>query len=92
MRLNPSSKNPAADPHRWVVFGTFAAVYFFVYFQRVSTSVVAPDLIISFQTNATALGLMSSMYFYIYALEQPLVGYLSDRLGPRRAHQWCLPA
>jgi sugar phosphate permease len=84
MRLNPSSKNSAVDPHRWVVFGSFAAVYFFVYFHRVSTSVVAPDLIVSFQTNATALGLMSSMYFYIYAVEQPLVGYLSDRLGPRR--------
>jgi MFS family permease len=24
------------------------------------------------------------MYFYLYAVEQPLVGYLSDRLGPRR--------
>jgi MFS family permease len=24
------------------------------------------------------------MYFYLYAFEQPLVGYLSDRLGPRR--------
>ena len=82
--MNPVPNNSAADPHRWVVFGAFAAVYFFVLFHRVSTSVVAPDLIVSFQTNATALGLMSSMYFYAYALEQPLVGYLSDRLGPRR--------
>lgn len=82
--MNPASENSAADPHRWVVFGALAAVYFFVLFHRVSTSVVAPDLIVSFQTNATALGLMSSMYFYAYALEQPLVGYLSDRLGPRR--------
>jgi len=84
MTLNSASKNSTADPHRWIVFGTFAAVYFFVYFHRVSTSVVAPDLIVAFQTNATALGLMSSMYFYVYALEQPLVGYLADRLGPRR--------
>lgn len=82
--MNPFSENSANDPHRWIVFGAFAAVYFFVLFHRVSTSVVAPDLIVSFQTNATALGLMSSMYFYAYALEQPLVGYLSDRLGPRR--------
>jgi sugar phosphate permease len=82
--LNPASENSAANPHRCVVFGTLAAVYFFVLFHRVSTSVVAPDLIVSFQTNATVLGLMSSMYFYAYALEQPLVGYLSDRLGPRR--------
>lgn len=77
-------ENPSADPHRWRIFGTIAAVYFFVYFHRVSTSVVAPDLIAAFQTNATALGFMSSMYFYTYAFEQPMVGYLSDRLGPRR--------
>ena len=31
---------------------------------------------------------MSSMYFYLYALEQPLVGYLSDRIGPRRIIAW----
>jgi MFS family permease len=59
-------------------------VYFFVYFHRVSTSVIVADLLSAFSTNAAALGLMSSMYFYIYAAEQPLVGYLADRLGPRR--------
>ena len=67
-----------------MVFGGVASVYFLAYFHRVSTSVVAPDLIAEFQSNATALGLMSSMYFYAYALGQPLVGYLVDRLGPRR--------
>jgi sugar phosphate permease len=72
------------DFHRWLVFGIISSVYFLVYFHRVSTSVIAHDLIAAFQTNATALGFMSSMYFYLYALEQPLVGYLSDRLGPRR--------
>ena len=72
------------DRHRWFVFVVFAAVYFFVYFHRVSTSVIAPDLLAAFQTNATALGFMSSMYFYLYSLEQPLVGYLSDLFGARR--------
>jgi len=70
--------------HRWVVFGMACLVYFFVYFHRVSTSVIADDLRAAFDVNATALGFMSSMYFYIYAFEQPLVGYLSDRIGPRR--------
>ena len=74
----------SVESHRWAVFGVIAGVYFLVYFHRVSTSVIAPDLLDAFQTNATALGFMSSMYFYIYAFEQPLVGYLSDRLGPRR--------
>jgi len=69
--------------HRWMVFTIICAVYFFVYFHRVSTSVIVSDLLNAFQTNATALGFMSSMYFYLYAFEQPLVGYLSDRIGPR---------
>jgi sugar phosphate permease len=81
------------DSHRWLVFGLLSSVYFLVYFHRVSISVIAHDLLTAFQTHATALGFMSSMYFYLYALEQPLVGYLSDRLGPRRVvGVWSLAA
>ena len=78
--INSHSRNP----HRWVVFGVISSVYFLVFFHRVSTSVIAPDLLATFNTNATALGFMSSMYFYFYALEQPLVGQLTDALGPRK--------
>jgi MFS family permease len=67
-----------------MVFSVICVVYFFVYFHRVSTSVIVLDLLEAFHTNATALGFMSSLYFYLYAFEQPLVGYLSDRFGPRR--------
>lgn len=77
------TQNPR-DAHRWVVLGIISAIYLLVYFHRVSTSVIVPDLLADFRTQATALGFMSSMYFSVYALEQPLVGYLSDRLGPRR--------
>jgi sugar phosphate permease len=81
------------DPHRWVVFSVICLIYFFVYFHRVSTSVIVSDLLAAFDTSATALGLMSSMYFYIYALNQPLVGYLADRIGPRRVIAcWTLTA
>jgi MFS family permease len=69
---------------RWTIFGVIALIYFFAYFHRVSTSVIATSLLSDFETHATALGLMSSMYFYIYALEQPLVGWLSDRIGPKK--------
>ncbi|MFO7987089.1 MAG: MFS transporter [Desulfatiglandaceae bacterium] len=77
-------KGPKTQSHPWIVFGVIAGCYLFVYFHRVSTSVIAPDLLEAFKTSATALGFMSSMYFYTYALEQPIVGYLTDRLGPRR--------
>ena len=72
------------DAHRWVVFAVICLIYFFVYFHRVSTSVIVSDLLAEFNTTATALGFMSSMYFYIYAFNQPIVGYLADRIGPRR--------
>jgi sugar phosphate permease len=79
-----TSHKPYGNPRRWMIFSVISVVYFFVYFHRVSTSVIVPDLLKAFDTHATALGLMSSMYFYIYAFEQPLVGYLTDRLGPIR--------
>ena len=82
--MNNHTPYPYRNPHRWMVFSVICLVYFFVYFHRVSTSVIVSDLLEDFHTNATALGFMSSMYFYIYAFEQPLVGYLSDRIGPRR--------
>ncbi len=82
--METEAKSQSLDPHRWVVFNVICSVYILVYFHRVSTSVIATDLLTAFQTNAAALGFMSSMYFYLYAFEQPLVGYLSDRLGPRR--------
>jgi sugar phosphate permease len=82
--MQTEAKSESLDPHRWVVFGVICSVYILVYFHRVTTSVIATDLLAAFQTNAAALGFMSSMYFYLYAVEQPLVGYLSDRLGPRR--------
>lgn len=74
--------------HRWTVFSIIALIYFFVYFHRVSTSVIAADMLRDFSINATALGFMSSMYFFIYAFEQPLVGYLTDILGARRVIAW----
>jgi len=76
------------DSHRWMIFSTVCLIYFFVYFHRVSTSVIVSDLLRAFDTDAAALGFMSSMYFYLYALEQPLVGHLADRLGPRRVIGW----
>ncbi len=91
--MNNHTSNSHRDPHRWMVFSVICLVYFFVYFHRVSTSVIVSDLLEAFHTNATALGFMSSLYFYLYAFEQPLVGFLSDRLGPRRViGYWSLAA
>ncbi len=69
---------------RWVILIILSAVYFFVYFHRVSTAVLSPYLMQEFAATAASLGGMSSAYFYPYALSQPVVGILTDRFGARK--------
>lgn len=81
--------NPAIyfnDPirYRWLIFGILAVIYFLACLHRISPTVIAQDLVLEFGADATALGLMSSAYFYLYAAVQPPVGILSDTLGPRK--------
>jgi len=70
---------------RWLIFIALALAYFFVYFHRLSLSVVANDLINDFQTTASVMGFLGSIYFYCYALMQFPAGLLSDSLGPRKS-------
>jgi len=74
------------DPlgYRWLIFCVLAIIYFLACLHRISPTVIARDLVLEFSADATALGLMSSAYFYLYAAVQPPVGVLSDTLGPRR--------
>ncbi|MEA1959738.1 MAG: MFS transporter [Bacillota bacterium] len=69
--------------YRYAIYAVLALAYFFVFFHRTSTAVMAPDLITEFGLEPSALGLLSSMYFYAYALGQLPAGILSDRWGPR---------
>ena len=69
---------------RWAIFGVLALAYFFVYFHRLSLSVVADNLVKDFETSASVIGLLGSVYFYCYALMQFPAGLLSDSIGPRR--------
>lgn len=70
---------------RWLIFIVLALAYFFVYFHRLSLSVVANDLIKDFKTTASVMGLLGSIYFYCYAFMQFPAGLLSDSLGPRKS-------
>jgi sugar phosphate permease len=69
--------------YRWVTYGMFLLTYIFVYFDRVAPAVVAPELMKEFGLSATALGILSSMYFYPYAAMQFPSGVLADKIGPR---------
>ncbi|MCX5643075.1 MAG: MFS transporter [Phycisphaerae bacterium] len=70
--------------YRWLLFAILALAYSFVYFHRNCLSVVADDLAAEFQTTASALGVLGSIYFYCYAAMQFPAGLLSDSVGPRR--------
>jgi sugar phosphate permease len=70
--------------YRWAVFGILAIAYFFVYFHRVSPAVVSTDLQIAFGVSAASIALLSSVYFYAYAIMQLPSGILTDGLGPRK--------
>ena len=85
MRLHKGRIN-LKDPlkYRWFIFCVLGASYFFVCLHRISPTVIARDLVSEFGATATALGLMSSAYFYFYAAVQPAVGVLSDSWGARR--------
>lgn len=70
--------------YRWWIFLILGVAYLLVYFHRLSLSVVADDLIGEFATSAGVMGLLSSIYFYCYAVMQLPAGLLSDSIGPRR--------
>ena len=70
--------------YRWMMLAVMGVIYFLACLHRVAPTVIARDLMLEFGADATALGLMSSAYFYLYAAIQPSVGVLSDTMGPRR--------
>jgi sugar phosphate permease len=69
--------------YRYAIFVVIALAYFFVYFHRVSPSVMAPELTRAFNIGASSLGLFGSMYFWAYAIGQLPAGILADRIGAR---------
>lgn len=71
---------------KWAVaiFASLAGLYFFSIFQRVGIAVIAMDIMSEFSADASVVGLMSSMYFFPYAVSQIPVGIMLDRIGIRR--------
>lgn len=70
--------------YRWFIVITLSMAYLFVYFHRLSLSVVADRLIHDFDSTASVIGLLGSLYFYCYAVMQLPAGLLSDSIGPRK--------
>jgi len=70
-------------PNRVSVFSIFTIAYFLSYFFRSANAVIAPDLALELNLNASQLGLMTSLFFAAFAAVQLPLGLGLDRVGPR---------
>jgi predicted MFS family arabinose efflux permease len=62
----------------------FCAGYFFSYLMRTINAVLSPELTRELSLSAADLGLLTSTYFFSFALAQIPVGIALDRFGARR--------
>jgi predicted MFS family arabinose efflux permease len=68
---------------------TLLAIYMVTQFLRGSVAVIAPDLAGALGLTAADLGLLSSVFFFVFALAQLPVGVALDRFGARRVLLVC---
>ncbi|MDR1691143.1 MAG: MFS transporter [Candidatus Methanoplasma sp.] len=68
--------------YRWAIFAILTSAYFFVYFHRMTVGVVGGDIV---NDVGGSIGLLSSVYFWVYTAMQIPSGLLADRFGPRKA-------
>lgn len=66
------------------VFLPFALGYYVSYLYRTINAVIFSDLAADLGLQAAALGLLTSAYFFVFALVQIPLGLALDRFGPRR--------
>jgi len=66
------------------MWGIPALIFLVAFFHRVAPGVVAKELMESFHATGTLLGLLSAVYFYVYAGLMIPAGVLVDSYGPRR--------
>jgi predicted MFS family arabinose efflux permease len=60
------------------------AMYFFSYYYRISPAIMAPYLTQEFSIGAERLGLLASIFFYVFAFAQFPLGPAFDSIGPRK--------
>ena len=68
----------------WIIWGIASLFYLYEMILRVSPSVMTQELIQDFGVTSTALGVLSSFYYYAYVPLQIPCGLFADKLGPRK--------
>jgi sugar phosphate permease len=69
---------------RWKIFAVLAVLYIVGFFYRISMAVVSGDLVDELGLTAAQLGVLSGIFFYVFACAQIPLGPLLDRFGGRR--------
>ncbi len=68
---------------RSTMMAALIAMYFFSYYYRISPAIMAPYLTQEFSLGAERLGLLASIFFYVFAFAQFPLGPALDSIGPR---------
>lgn len=69
--------------YRWLLWGMLSVSFLLMNLYRLSSAVLAEQLMVAFDTTGAQLGTLHASFFYIYAVMQIPSGILADRLGPR---------
>lgn len=77
-------KKTGTDKMRWVVFVIVSLFFLYEFIARVEPSLASVEIAKHFHLSEGEFGVLSSVFFWIYAPMQILVGLLLDRFGVRR--------
>ncbi len=66
----------------WVALAVCSLGFYFVTFHRMAPAVIANEIKLEFSTTSAQLGMLSSIYFFVYGFMQIPIGYLADRYSP----------
>jgi sugar phosphate permease len=70
--------------YRWICLGLLFVSALLSFCIRLAPAVAVPNLQSDFFVDAAALGFLTSIYLWPFAILQPVAGVLTDALGPRR--------
>jgi MFS family permease len=86
---NAPSRTAGLSAAAIVLFGTLCTLYMVSQFLRTSIGVIAPDLAAELNLSAAQIGLLSSVFFFVFAAAQLPLGVAFDRFGPKRCLLVC---
>lgn len=70
--------------YRYVILIAIWFIYLINYFDRIAVLTFLPFIQNDLGLSAIQVGWLGSIFFFGYALAQPLAGYLADKIGPKR--------